>query len=162
MMKYDNSSKNIRELRPLGLRKNKDYLTNKYNVNKPNTAQIKRKEYVYSDEFSNKYNLPYKLYDNYINNKSFNIEYYSIENIEQRALNMTRLYNRCDIIYNEYVDSYIDYVYHLSDNSFDFNNFFYEDEVFIDDSLNEYICSLVQQILKREFKDDYFNPFINE
>ena len=45
----------------------------------------KRREFLESDEFYRKYDLPIHLHKKYIDNSQFDLEYYSIENIEKRS-----------------------------------------------------------------------------
>ena len=113
-------------------------------------------------EFTRKYDLPYKLYDDYINHSWFDIEYYSNENIAKRIKIRNELYYRADELYDNFVENYTNYVINLDENSLDFNNFFYKDEVFIDESLERNIILDVNEILKREFNTDYFDPFSDE
>ena len=118
-----------------------------------------RENYLYSDEFSRKYDLPYDLHKQYIDHVWFDLEYYSIKNIEERRKIESDLYNRAHALYDENVDSYVNYVHNLPENSLDFNNFFYDDNVFIDDSMDTSICNSVRTVLKSEFYNDYFDPF---
>jgi hypothetical protein len=118
-----------------------------------------RESYIYSDEFSRKYDLPYNLHKQYIDHVWFDLEYYSLKNIEERRKIESDLYNRAHTLYDENVDSYVNYVHNLPENSLDFNNFFYDDNVFIDDSMDNSICNSVRTVLKREFYNDYFDPF---
>lgn len=162
------SNTNIKnlELKPQWLRKKKSdpKITNLLSIldEKNKIEKQKRIDFLDSEQFSRKYDLPYKLYNDYINNSWFDIEYYSLENIEKRKQLENKLYNRADTLYDQFVDNYTYYVQNLDENSLDFDNFFYKDEVFIDDSRDRRICEDVNDILKKEFYSDYFNPFNEE
>ena len=132
-------------------------LTKKQNMQERN----KRKKFLDSDSFDRLYSLPFNLHNEYINNPYFDLDYYLIENIQKRHNIRNNVFNRADIIYEQFRENYFQQVKNLDENSFDFDNFYYKDDVFIDNSLDRLFCQDINEILKREFGGDYFNPYDN-
>ncbi len=155
--------KNI-ELKPQWARKEK-INTNLKKLNElfkkqDDREKQKRRDFLESDEFLRKYDLPYNLYDKFINHSWFKIDDYLIENIEQKRAIENKLINRADSLYDNFIDNYTYYVENLDENSLDFDNFFYKDIVFIEESMDRKFCDDIKEILKKEFYSDYFNPFL--
>ena len=152
-----------RELRPQWARKNSENITiSKINKQHQLLNQIekdKKKRFLESDDFEKNYSLPFNLYDEYINKPWFDLKPYLNKNIERQNRITNSLYNRSDELYDCYVSNYKDYVHNLDENSMDFDNFYYLDSVFIDESMDRAICDSVIEKLKEEFGNDYFNPY---
>ena len=131
--------------------------TEKRNIKERN----KRKRFLDSDSFDRLYSLPFNLHNEYINNPYFDLDYYLIENIQKRYNIRNNVFNRADVLYDQFRENYFQQVKNVDENSFDFDNFYYKDDVFIDDSLDRLFCQDINEILKREFDSDYFNPYDN-
>ena len=156
------------ELKPQWMRNNQNtefterirkfnLITEKQNMEERN----KKKKFLDSDNFDRLYSLPYNLHNEYINNPYFDLDYYLIENIQRRHNTRNNVFNRADALYEQFRENYFQQVKNLDENSFDFDNFYYKDDVFIDDSLDRIFCQDINDILKREFGSDYFNPYDN-
>lgn len=152
-----------REFRPQWMVKEKPnvkYTTAIQNLAKhESSAKDRRRAYLNSEEFNTKYYIPVNLVNDYINNSWFDLEYYSIENIHQKDLNKSLVHDRGNELYNNCVDRYTNYVCNLDGNSLDFDNYFYLDDVFIDESLDLNFKQNINEVLKEEFLDNYFDPF---
>ena len=116
-----------------------------------------------SDNFRRNYSLPFNCIRSISIILNFDIEYYRNSNIQKRKDNEDKIYNRSREIYENMVELSLDQnVKNLDNNSLDFDNFWYMDNVIIeeDSSLDRMFCNETRDKLKAEFSDDYIDPFV--
>ena len=155
-----------RDLRPQYMRKSKPNINlekfNQFEKQRLDKQKKRKNMFLDSDNFRRNYSLPFNMYTEYINNPNFDIEYYRNSNIQKRKDNEDKIYNRSREIYENMVSSYSNYVKNLDNNSLDFDNFWYMDNVIIveDSSHDRMFCNETRDKLKAEFSDDYIDPFV--
>ena len=108
----------------------------------------KRHQRFLTEKFQENYYLPNNRINDYITDDDFDLEFYSNYSYDNRE---ETLLKRAAQLYNKYCLEY--------NNNSKENEFFYKKKFIIDNDTEKEIINDVKEILKKEFQEEYFDPY---